>query len=110
MNLYKITFSHYAPKDVESGIKCLVLADNDSQVYDFIASEPKIQGRAMFNLWSEKDEKFKQKIIELKRDFQTITPTDTYYGITLYGWELLKENTQEEYKELIELGIVIKLI
>jgi len=32
MNLYKVTFSHHAPKDSEQGIKALILAENDEQV------------------------------------------------------------------------------
>jgi hypothetical protein len=35
--------------------------------------------------------------------------SDAYYGITLYGWELLKENVVTDYSELIELGIIIEI-
>ena len=34
---------------------------------------------------------------------------DAYYGVTLYGWELIKENVTSDYSELIELDIVFNL-
>jgi len=36
MNLYKITFSHVAPKDLAEGIKGYLLAENDEQIYNYI--------------------------------------------------------------------------
>ena len=36
MNLYRITFSHTAPKDSEKGIKGYLLAENDEQVYNYV--------------------------------------------------------------------------
>ena len=56
MNLYKVTFSHHAPKDGEQGIKALILAENDEQVYNWIASEPKINDGSMFNSWKDREE------------------------------------------------------
>ena len=54
MNLYKVTFSHCAPKDSKQGIKALILAENDEQVYNWIASEPKTNEGSMFNSWKVK--------------------------------------------------------
>lgn len=117
MNLYVIKFSHYAPKDEEQGIKALLLAQNEEQVYNWISSAPKLKFGTMFNSWFENeddedcqddDETFKEKILRLKGDIEddTVDFSNSYYGITLYGWELLKENITTDYTELIQLGIV----
>lgn len=138
MNLYKITFSHHAPKDREQGIKCLLLAVNDEQVYEWIASEPKLNDRSLFNGWKDNEgykyneetetfvnedgdevdsfwydeegnaENFKTRMLRLKGEINDddYDFTDAYYGITLFGWELLKEDVKTDYSELKELGIV----
>lgn len=135
MKLYAITFKHYAPKDSESGIKTLVLANNDEQVYEFIASEPEINGDQVYNSWrayekfawsddlecftsgdeekfweNENDdpEPFKDHTIRLKGDYDSEL-NDLYYGATQYGWELKKENPTTDFAELIELGLVIDI-
>ncbi len=128
MNLYKISFSHHAPKDREEGIKCLLLAKNDEQVYEWIKSEPEINGNTLYNSWKDSEEenedfeiydnnfnligneRFKEKIIRLKGQMNDddYDFSDAYYGITLYGWSLLKENTNSNYSELIDLGIVFR--
>lgn len=33
---------------------------------------------------------------------------DAYYGNTIYGWKLLKENPITDFSELIDLGIVYR--
>lgn len=130
MNLYKIQFLHASPKDREYGMKCLLLAKNDEQVYDWLASEPEIGDGRMFNSWTdtEKDDKvfnlyndaydvigtetFKEKMIRLNGEMNDddYDYSDAFYGITLYGWSLLKENVTTDYSELNELGIVYKAI
>ncbi|SBV91953.1 hypothetical protein [uncultured Dysgonomonas sp.] len=113
MNLYKILFSHTAPKDTEVGIKCLLLAENDEQVYEWIKSEPKItQSDHLFNGWGDYETDygvdFKNKIISIKGEMfdDEYDYSDAYYGIKLFGWELLKENITTDYSELMELGII----
>lgn len=130
MNLYSIDFSHTGPKDQMDGITCLLLAETDEQVYEWIASEPKIKERSMFNSWKEREEEeeeetsedhdddyteveyetFKEKIIRMKGEMndEDFDYTDAYYGVTLYGWELLKENVTTDYTELIELGVMYR--
>lgn len=142
MNLYKIVFSHTAPKDTEKGIKCLLLAENDEAVYEWIASDPELaKFNSIFTSWKDNEtytydddldewidedgddtgnywtdekgspEPFKNRMLRLKGEIndEDYDFTDAYYGITLYGWELLKENAIEsDYSELIELGIVFK--
>jgi hypothetical protein len=34
---------------------------------------------------------------------------DLYYGKTLLGWSLVKENVINDYSELIQLGVIIKI-
>lgn len=123
MNLYKIIFRHYAPKGSHSGITTYLLANNDEEVYTYIDS-------INYGMWSDKNadypelniyddeynvigtESFKEKMIRIKglifdEDYE---PSDLYYGATLYGWELIKEDVDVSYyQELIDLGIFTKL-
>jgi len=142
MNLYKIVFSHHAPKDSEKGIKVLLLAENDEQVYEWLASEPKLEDRTLYNSWKENEgysyseeketfvdedgeevdsswydeegnaENFKTRMLRLKGEINDddYDFTDAYYGITLLGWELLKEDVKTDYSELVELGIVFNAV
>lgn len=121
MNLYKIIFSHHAPKDSEYGIKAFVLAENDEQVYNWIASNPKTNEGTLYNSWKNKEEEggwwndegesetFKERMLRLKGEIEddSVDFSDSYYGITLLGWELLKEDITTDYSELIELGEII---
>jgi hypothetical protein len=126
MNLYKVVFSHHSPKDSQKGIKTLLLAENSEQVYEWIKSEPKMEDRSLFNTWadSEKDEEvfeiyndkwevigtenFKEKMLRINGEINDddYDFSDSYYGRTLYGWEVIKENTTNDYSELIDAGIV----
>ncbi len=127
MNIYKITFSYHAPKGSDEGIKCLLLAENDEQVYDWITSEPEISKGQLFNSWKDNEtpeedqgwwdeegneEDFKTRMLRLKGEINDddYDFTNAYYGIELLGWELLKENITTDYSELIELGIVYKAL
>lgn len=56
MNLYKIEFSHSAPKDRKFGIVCLLLAKNNEDVFYWIASEPIINNIPLFNNWKDYSE------------------------------------------------------
>ena len=135
MNLYTIKFERYGGGDSESGIKALLLAESDEQVYEWIASEPTTSCGRIYNSWrsrmivwdEEKDvfldedgneteewcdddgnpESFKARMLRLRGDFfdDDTDMTDAYIGLTLYGWELLKKNVSDDYSELIELGI-----
>ena len=49
MNLYKIIFKHYSSDNDEIGIKAMLLAENDEQVYNWISSEPKINDEKLYN-------------------------------------------------------------
>jgi len=126
MNLYKIIIQHFSPKDSKTAISALLLAENDEQVYEWLKSEPRTKEGGLYNSWADREEegesfdiydenyeiigteKFKEKMIRIKgelndEDFQN---EDAYYGNTIFGWELLKENPKTDFSELIELGIV----
>lgn len=125
MNLYKITFGHAAPKDWAKSILGYVLADNDEQVYEYIKSEPEINGHSAFNGWQDNEdegntfevfndqydvigtESFKEKIIRLKGEVndEDYDFSDSYYGISLYGWELVCENPSG-LEGAIAIGII----
>lgn len=128
MNLYRLTVGHAAPKDWCETIVGYVLASNDEAVYEYIKSEPLVKGHHIINSWEDKEEEneefelyddkcnvigketFKQKIIRLKGEMYDdgYDFGDSYYGITLYGWELAKENVTS-YDQLLALGVAIEL-
>lgn len=115
MNLYNIIFSHHAPKGSAEGFKYLLLANNDEEVYDYL-SEYTIywDNEAEIEIWDDvthelKTTTKKEYLISIKGDYndEGYDFSDAYYGITLHGWELLKENVNKcDYKELIEFGII----
>ena len=126
MNLYKILFSHTAPKDSEKGIKGYLLAESDEQVYNYIDKEYNCE------CWKDSDEDedrepielydynydvigtetFKEKILRIKGEMndEDYDYSDAHYGITLLGWEVVEENTTKDFTEMIELGIVTNCI
>ena len=120
MNLYKITFSHTGPKDQKEGIKGYLLAKNDEQVYNYVDEKFNYGGwkdaeeeEESFELYDDDynvigTETFKEKILRIKgeQNDEDYDYCDAYYGITLYGWELVKENVHGDYSEMIELGII----
>jgi len=121
MNLYAINFTHYAPKDGKEGIITYLVATDDEQVYQYIKSEPEINGSGLYNSYkyNEEDnetydiyddkfnvigtETFKEKMIRLKGEMndEDADISDAYYGVTHYGWELVKEGISIE-----EMGII----
>lgn len=142
MNLYKVTFSHHAPKDSEQGIKALILAENDEQVYKWIANEPETNEGSMYNSWKDREqyywneendtfvdkdgdevdegwwdeegnpENFKDRMLRLRGEIEddSVDFSDSYYGITLLAWEIIKENVSTDYSELTELGVVFNAV
>jgi len=131
MNLYTIDFSHSSPKDRKYGIKGLVLAENNEQVYEWLCTQPEINDETLFVSWKDDEEEyedetfriydnegkeigevlFKEKIIHLQGEIydDDVDYDGAYYGVTLYGWSLLKENVTTDYSELIDLNLLVKL-
>ena len=105
MNLYKVLVKHIAPKGISVGIKTYLLAENEEQVYSFIDKEYNYEG------WSDEekeDSNFKDEIIKIKGNMNDddYDCSDAYYGITLYGWELIEENTTFDYTHLIDMDVI----
>lgn len=119
MNLYRILFTHTAPKDTKLGIETYLLAENEDDVYHHIDEEYKWGGWSdsesdgkTFDVYDEDwnqigTETFREKIMRIKGDMndEDYDFSDAYYGITLYGWELVATNVREMWDGLIELGI-----
>jgi hypothetical protein len=129
MNLYEIMMEHYAPKDSEKGIHTYLVANSDEEVYEWLKLEKELKdGRQIFLSWSYKEdeetfdiydedynvigvESFKEKMIRIKGDLndEDVELTDLYYGRTLVGWYLVKENiTGEEIGILASAGISLE--
>ena len=122
MNLYRIEFMHYAPKDCECGIKTYIVANNDEEVYEWLKSEPIISGgRTLYNCYSnyEEDgktfdifddgyniigeETFRDKMIRLHGEMydEESDVSDAYYGVTHYGWSLIEDDILIEQIETL---------
>lgn len=126
MNLYKILFTHSGPKSAEQGIKTYLLAENEEQVYEFI--DKKYNYESWKDMEEDKDcedydiydedyniigtETFKEKIIRIKGEMndEDYDYCDSYYGITLFGWELVKEKITTDFSEMLKLGIMHILV
>jgi hypothetical protein len=55
-NLYKITWAGYSGKHLQDGTITYAFAENDEQVYEWIASEPEVDGEDLYNDWKMKEE------------------------------------------------------
>lgn len=105
MNLYKIEFQHYAPKDGQYGMRCLLLANSMEEAYLFT------DNKYNYGYWEdrfEEEEKFcectKEEFIksggELYNEYEL---ADLYYGQTVGGFSLVAENVNEsDYQTLID--------
>lgn len=130
MNLYKIMFDHYSQKDSERGIITYLVAESDESVYEWLKSEPRIgeNGTRIFTSYkySEKDgetfaiyddaydvigaETFKDRMIRLHGDMfdEDADLSDLYYGKTLYGWKMVKEDAKPDVLQTIkDYGVAI---
>ncbi|MBT2759971.1 hypothetical protein [Paenibacillus sp. ISL-20] len=130
MNLYKIMFTHYSPKDSEEGIIIYLAANSHEEVYEWLKSEPQLSnGNKLFNTYkyNENDNKtyeiygefwnvigeetFKERMIRLHGEMfdEEKELDDLYYGLTLYGWELIKEDVKPDVLKMIkDYGIQIE--
>ena len=102
MRLYKIGITHYAPKDSKYAIKEYVVANNDEEVFNYLAS-----GYAYWNdiLEYAEDEYAQEKYDEIKNSHSDNREvSDLYYGATQYDWIEVDSD-----KELIDKMIEFKL-
>ena len=125
LRLYEIKFEHYSQKDSEEGIVCYLAARNDEEVYEYMKTNP-FDGKythfsnmeadnenIFFDVHDDKyniigTETYKEKILRLNGDIddEDVELSDSYYGVTLFGWEYLSEISEEHLKVGQELGII----
>ncbi|KAF6620659.1 hypothetical protein HFE03_07980 [Paenibacillus sp. EKM102P] len=131
MNLYKIMFEHFSQKDSQNGILTYLAANSDSEVYEWLKSEPYSESWGnIFNNYNykEKDnevfdiydndfsiidqESFRDRMIRLHGDMydEEVELSDLYYGATLYGWNLVRENISfNDIKIMRDLGVNVEM-
>lgn len=120
MKLYKIDFTHYAPRGSDWGIKEYVLSENDRQVFEYLA-----KGYANWNdilsddTYIEEDwesyEEFEshqkqryEDIFNNKGDYEEEL-CDLYYGATRYGWEEIDFIDEDDAEVLIRFNIAKRI-
>jgi hypothetical protein len=131
MNLYKVIFTHYAPLGNEEGIKEYVLCEDDNKMYDYVDSKFNYDGwkEKESDLYSDeyseyykedaenprgvliKKSPFRVSIINNKGqvDHDDNEYLDLFYGLTHYGWELVKENVDNfDFLKLKQLGVIVE--
>ena len=109
MNLYKIKFTHYAPKDSSSGIKEFIIAQNEEGVFNYIDKNHVYDSwTEREDEWDNEDQTYKEFILENKGDDEDESLFENlYYGLTTYGWEIVEENIGfGDIKILTQLGII----
>ncbi|MWV44825.1 hypothetical protein GRF59_14485 [Paenibacillus sp. HJL G12] len=129
MNLYKIMFEHYSQKDSKVGTITHLVARSDEEVYEWLKNEPRLSdGSVIYNSYkySEEDdetfeiydadynvigtESFKERMIRLHGEMfdEDKELNDLYYGLTLYGWQKVKEDILPEAVDTMKSnGIII---
>jgi hypothetical protein len=133
MNLYEIKFTHFSPKSSKTGSVGYLLAENNEEVFNWFATNPTLNNIRVYSGYDEEEldevhatHHFNYSAIgeETKRDRlirlcgemfdDEVELYDLYYGKTLYGWELKKEDVCKEQLLLdfsnynIEVAIVKK--
>lgn len=132
MNLYEIRMEHFAPKDSQQGIYTYLVANSDEEVYEWLKLEKELKdGRKIYvsyDLYEEDEEEkreiydenynvigeesFKERMIRLKGNLndEDVDMSDSYYGITLMGWSIIKEDVLDnDIEVLLRAGVAIEL-
>ena len=124
MKLYQLMFRHYSQKDSQEGILCYVVANSDESMYEYLRGEPTIPddtdyGTGIYVSWMYKDdpenedgfeEGFRERLIACGGEMfdKEEEVSDTYYGVTHYGWKCAcEEITQEQIEVLRKVGITV---
>jgi hypothetical protein len=129
MNLYEIILEHFSQKGSKRGIFTYLFANSNEEVYEWLKTNPTLKdGRWVVVCYedSEKDgdtfeiydndyniigtETFKEKMIRLHGDLydedaelcdEDAELCDLYYGRTLIGWKLIKEDVKPDVLKII---------
>lgn len=103
MKLFKIKVTHYAPKDFHSSIQEYVIANNDREVFEYLA-----KGYACWNeMLGDSDEDEYWEILENNGDDREVY--DLYYGATQYSWEEVALVNTEVLELMLENKLAIKI-
>ena len=106
MNLYKKIFEHFSQKDSEEGISKYFIAKNEQGAYDYVYNDghPSWVYEVLErdpDMWCEEDILTEEEAIKVVFDAKgeinmEIELTDLYYGKTLKGWEIVKEDLSND--------------
>lgn len=112
MKLFEIISNHYSPKDCHSSTMDYVLAEDENQVYDFIKDKYGWIGDEDELYWDEETKEetatHRESVIKNQGELEEEQYlNDLYYGVTLYGWEIIAEDVDiKDFQKSIELGII----
>lgn len=117
MKLYTIKFEHYGASSEYDGIEAYAVADNEEQVYEYIANELtnwKDEETELVTRYDENwnnlgEETWKEKIMRERGDFNRDND-DCYYGATQYQWNEGVDIFGDEYEVLSKFITVVSLI
>jgi hypothetical protein len=119
MNLYVIKIRHCSPKDCKESILGYYLATNDLSIMQYIDK------KLMFGTWTDRHnedglfditdndgniigtETYFDRMLRLRGEFHDpdVDYSDSYYGITHYGWDEGKEISSTDISFLLNLGV-----
>ncbi len=117
MNLYKIAFEHYSPKDSKEGIDTYLLANTAEEVYEYMRKEYRIwddsDDMGPYPVYDNDDNKIGTETLHEKiiRNCGELYDVDidlstAYYGATMRGWKLIETPPDIDFSDMIKLGIV----
>lgn len=121
MKLYAINFTHFSPKDSETGIKEYIIANDDKQVFNYLANKDNdytywyVYIDINFYLYDYNDEKEAQEAMNewIKNTLEEKGNlwdenyfTDPYYGETGYFWE----EVELDYDSLEVIDMLDKMV
>lgn len=122
MRLFQIFVKHFAPKDSHEAIEGFLLAESDEDVYYFVHTKLGYSSKEDLDDENAKEvtvydedynevgtETVKQRIIRNKGEmFDSDTDiSDTYYGVTLYGWKDKGTASPEEIAFLRRMDLLL---
>lgn len=122
MRLFKIHVKHYSPKDSHEALEGFVLAESDEAVFYFVMT------KLGYHSVKDIDEELSEEVNVYDADYKVVgTETkkqhlirhkgemfdpdtdvsDTYYGVTHYGWEDVGPASPEEVAFLRRMDLLL---
>lgn len=105
---------HYAPKDSQQGIYTYLVAETSEDVYEWLKKEIELKdGRIIYVNYSmdeeydepeENEESFRDRTIRVQGCMydENTEYNDLYYGKTVIGWSIIKEDVKEKDIQMLE--------